>query len=339
MKYRVSICIITYNRGLRALLNVKNILENINFNQSVLVLNNASTVGEEYYEEIEKLAIDNEQLTYIRHKSNLEFHGNFRASFDYAKSKYIMIISDEDFVNFDCFESIISDLDRVKNIGACRPAVLPHKDLEIPLNSFTRQDKYFKAGQEALHNFSFSNNYLSGIIYNLDLINSKNILETFDKNILRHVSYPHLYLDMLVAATCDVSTTSKASALENKPEATLIGSGNNFSHVGLYGFGERVNQFLEFRDAIVNSVDLMNFNSDSKKIELFVNLFLKLAQRYFFLIFKAGINNYLTNKMEISCLKESFFMVVCSSCVNHPYIGSYKSQLLDKLTEIYTQNK
>ena len=76
-------------------------MENLQKNWSILVLNNASTNGVVFYNEIENLSKSNNQIEYIRHEMNRQFYGNFKSCLTQASSKYILIISDEDFVNFD----------------------------------------------------------------------------------------------------------------------------------------------------------------------------------------------------------------------------------------------
>ena len=342
MDFEISICIITYNRGKRALENVENILANIKSNCCVLVLDNGSDLGLEDYKKIENLAKTSEQLFYAKHKTNLQVHGNFRSCFDYAKSKYIMVLSDEDFVNFDGLSSILIDLKKYDNIGICRPSIAPHEDLKISGNSHIYADEYFLAGASALNGFSFTGNYISGIIYNLDLIKKTNILNIFDKNISSYRAYPHLYLDLLVSALSDVLITSKIAVLERHAEHTLIENGSSnvaYAHIGLYGYGERVNQFLSFRDGIVHAIELIGLDYDYEKVNLFIALFMRLTLKYFFLIFEANINNYTSNNMEAKLLMESFFYLVCSSVISHPYIGTNQELVSDQLIRIYQSHK
>ena len=59
MKSKFTICIPTYNRGKRALKLVENLLLNLKEDQSVLVLNNASTVETEAYLKIKNISEQN----------------------------------------------------------------------------------------------------------------------------------------------------------------------------------------------------------------------------------------------------------------------------------------
>jgi len=340
MKYELSICIITYNRGIRALENVENLLNNIKDTWCVWVLDNHSKKGKEYYKKIKKLSKSHKQLFYKKHDKNLQFYGNFRACFTYAKSKYIVVLSDEDFINTANLEKLIIDIKQSKNLGACRPSIAPYKDLKVAGNSTIYDDKLFNAGEEALFNFSFLGNYISGIVYNLKAIKKTNILEVFDRNISSHKNYPHIYLDLLVSSMFDVMTSSKATVWEREAEETLIENGTSNvagKHIGLYGYGERINQFLALRDAICESIELSNPKNDEKRIFIFLNTYIRLVQKYFFLISKANMPFYINNRMEENLLKESFFYLVCSSVVNHPYIGAKenKDMILNKLSSIF----
>ena len=342
MNFEISICIITYNRGKRALENVENILANIKNDCCVLVLDNGSTIGVEEYKKIENLSRTNEQLFYVKHETNIQVHGNFRSCFDYAKSKYIMVLSDEDFVDFNGLSSILVDLKKYDNVGICRPSISPHEDLKIAGNSHIYTDEFFLAGASALNGFSFTGNYISGIIYNLELIKGTNLLEIFDKNITSYKAYPHIYLDLLISSKFNVLITSKIAVLERHAEQTLIENGSSniaSAHIGLYGYGERVNQFLSFRDGIVDAIELIGLEYDYEKVNLFIALSMRLTLKYFFLIFEANINNYTSNHMEAKLLMESFFYLVCSSVIGHPYIGTNQELVSDQLIKIYQSHK
>lgn len=343
MSFDFTICIPTFNRGKRALELVNILLKNLQENWSVLVLNNASTNGVEFYNQIENLSKINNQLEYIRHEINCQFYGNFKACLTQATSKYIMIVSDEDFVNFDEIGNIINELIIYKNLGACRTSISPHKDLKIAGNSHIFQTSYFPGGEKALSGFCFSNNYISGIIYNLENIRKTDLIEILDKNILSHKAYPHLYFDLLVSSKFDVLVTSKIGILEGAPiSETLNEEGKKaitFDHIGLYGYGERINQFLAFRDGIADAVNLLNDKSDNDKFIIFLNIYLLLVQKYFYLIAMCNMPQYKKHYMEESLLKESFFYIACSAIFAHPQTEPYKEIVLEGITNIYNNYK
>ena len=343
MSFDFTICIPTFNRGKRALELVNILLENLQENWSILVLNNASTNGVEFYNEIEKLSKINYQVDYVKHEINRQFYGNFKSCLTYPSSKYIMIVSDEDFINFDELKSILDELEKSQNIGACRTSIMPHKDLKISGNSQIYQTSYLKAGEKALSGFCFSNNYISGIIYNLQNIRKTNLVEILDKNILSHKAYPHLYFDLLVSSKFDVLITSEVSILEGiSVSETLNEEGKKavtFDLIGLYGYGERINQFLALRDGIVDAVNLLDNKNENDKFIIFLNIYLLLVQKYFYLIAMCNMPQYKKHYMEESLLKESFFYIACSAIFAHPLVEPYKEVILESLTNIYNNYK
>ena len=79
---------------------------------------------------------------------NRQFYGNFKSCLTQASSKYILIISDEDFVNFDGIKSILDELEQYPNLGACRTSISPHKDLKVGANSHVFETSYLEKGKK-----------------------------------------------------------------------------------------------------------------------------------------------------------------------------------------------
>ena len=65
MIYNFTICIPTFNRGERALELVNTVLPNLEENWSLMVLNNNSFDGTEFYDKIEELGREHSNLEYI----------------------------------------------------------------------------------------------------------------------------------------------------------------------------------------------------------------------------------------------------------------------------------
>ena len=343
MKSKFTICIPTYNRGKRALKLVEFILKNLKKDQSVLVLNNASTVETEAYLKIKNISEQNTQLSYFEQKRNIQFYGNFKSCLMEANSKYILIISDEDFVNFKEMNIILNELDKIKNLGACRTSIQPHDNLLSPINSHIFQTNYFKAGEDALKGFCFSNNYISGIIYNIENIKKTDLIDKLIRGIKSHKAYPHLYFDLLVSTKFDVLISSKVSVFEGKPEyETLDEEGKkntNFDHIGIYGYGERINQFLALRDAIIEAVNMIYDLNDKDKFIVFLSVYLLLVRKYFYLIGICNMPHYKKHFINDSLLKESFYYIAISSIVEYPEIELYKDTVLNAITDIYMDIK
>ena len=338
----LTICIITFNRGKRALNLVKDLLEKLEENWSILVLDNASTNEVEYYQEINNICKMNKQVDYIKHNINGQFHGNYLSCFKYTKTKYFMILSDEDFINPSGLKLLIEELKSKKNIGACKPSIRKHETLHIPANSYTYNDTFYSAGKEAMKGFCFSTNYISGIIYNLDLIKKFNLISILEKNIEKHTAYPHIYFDLLVSAKCDILQSSKIVVFEGAPEKTLNERGieyTTFEHIGMYGFGERINQFFALRDGIFDAVSLLKKENSTDKFIIFLEIYLLLVMKYFYLISRCNMPAYKNNFLEESLLKESFYYITASAIFAYPQIEPFKETIIDRLTTIYKSYK
>lgn len=341
MHFQITICIITFNRGFRALESVNYLIPRLKKNWGILVLDNNSDVQVDEYNKIKDISKQNSQVNYIKHDQNKMFHGNFRSCFDYAKSKYVMIISDEDFVNCEGLYEQLARINKKNNLAACRPSINPFHDLKIPRSLYNYEDIELSAGDNALNNFSFANNYISGIIYNLELIKKTKILEMLDKNMAAHRNYPHLYLDILVASKFNVAYSSISCVYERHNEPTLIENGTTSvtkEHIGLYGYGERINQFFAFRDAIFDAIDLLENVSEIEKINIFVNLYFKLVRKYYYLIFNATASRFFKNNIDVYILKESFHYIACSAILKYDFLESFQEKVLDELTKIYKES-
>ena len=342
MIFDFTICIITFNRGKRVLSLVNTLLENLEKNWCVLILDNASTNGVEYYQEIHNISKVNKQVDYIKHDVNGQFHGNYLSCFKHTKTKHFMILSDEDFINHSGVKSVLEDIKLKENLGMCRASIGTHESLKVDLNSFVFANSFYKAGEEAMKGICFSGNYISGIIYNLDLIKKYDLIPILEKNIEKHAAYPHIYFDLLISAKCDVMRSSEIVVLEGVPEKTLDERGieyTTFEHVGMYGFGARINQFFSLRDGIFDAVNLLKKENTTDEFIIFLGIYLLLVQKYFYLIADCNMNSYKKNFLEESLLKESFYYITTSAVFAYPQIGPFKETVLSALTDIYQNHK
>lgn len=342
MKYDFTICIPTFNRGERALSLVKILLDNLQENWSILVLNNSSTVETEFYEQIESISKVDSRLEYKKHNINIQFRGNYLACFQYSKSNYIMILSDEDFVNFSEIDSILNEIKNDKNLGIYRGSISKHKDLKHSINSVELPNNYFNFGKEAMYGFAFVNNYISGTIYNRELIEKYNLIQTLELNIDKSIAYPHIYFELLISAKCNVKMSSKVVALEGAPIAATEDTGKEVVidiANATYGIGGRINQFFELRNGIIDATNFLENISSEEKLLIFINLYLQLVDKYFYLIGMCNIDSYKSCFAEESLLKEAFFYICASGIFAYPQIEPYKEIILNGLNEIYQRYK
>lgn len=297
--YEFTITVPSYNRGKRALFIVESIFRHLENNWSVLILNNASMHEQEYYNKIEELSKTDNRIRYIKHEYNRQFHGNYMACFELANSKYIMITSDEDVPVVDKLHNLLKAFSIIENLGIIRTSGIGGSNMCI------FDDLFFDAGDNALLGYGFTNNYISGTIYNLDMIKKFKLLDQLKANLSKHSIYPHLYLELLICTYMPVIVSSEVCINEGESQKVADNSGmgilnDSSTYKEPYSLGSRIDQFVHFRDAIIEIYNIKK--SDS----LFINMYLALTRKYYYLIGAINMPMYQRNLIEkqsaINCL-------------------------------------
>ena len=274
---KLTICIISYNRGTYALRQVNSIKNSLGNDISVLILDNASTNDTAGYKAIEELSKENLYIEYIRHENNRQAHGNFLACFELAKTPYIQIMSDEDLPNMVFLKESIEVLEEFQNVAVLRGSIGPEEG-KSGRNATQYEDAFLRGGQEALVHFAFRTNYLSGVIYNRKLITEGQIINRLRNKLSLHINYPHVYLDCLCASMHDVILTTSVACWEGPEEPSSIGV--QHFHSATSSFSGRVEQILAFRDMITELYEILD---SSCRLETCLLLYELLSAKYFFL--------------------------------------------------------
>ena len=277
MQPELTICIPTCNRGAFALNQVQHTLPLIEKDWEILVLDNGSELSIGDYQQIELMAKADPRLTYIRHGENKGFPLNIAACFTLASAPYIQIVTDEDFSNPPVVVEAIKVLQEFPDLGAIRGSIATLNNA-TPRNAMSCPDAFLKAGEEALTAFSLTTNYLSGMIYNRALLNSNGVFDRFMNGLGNNPAsriYPHMYLDIFVAAVSDVAFTSETVCFEG-PEAPAVQNIQQLADSVPYSFGGRLEQFIGFRDAFREVCS-------KKNIPLLIYLYGRLCEKYFHL--------------------------------------------------------
>jgi len=338
-KSKFTICIPTFNRGKRALEQVEFLLDNIKdeYDWKILVLDNNSNLGLEDYLKIKELSYQHSRLEYIKHDENRFFHGNYLASITMAKTKYIMIMSDEDIPNVKNLEKLLPQIIDCDNIGIIRGSIESLSE-DWQGNSIKLIDRHYKAGKEALNNFAFTNNYLSGTIYSRDIILNNNLLQRLQINIGKQAIYPHLYLESLLCATSDVKLVCDTLSFEGIGEKTFDEAGDITSDMNdykmPYTFGGRVDQMIVFRDAIYEAIGLMDKKID---MDLFLSLYLKTIHKTFYLISRANAPMYIKNNLSVIYLQESLLHCAFASIVTYKEFKDKHEYIINSLNQMYKE--
>jgi glycosyltransferase involved in cell wall biosynthesis len=310
MTPKFTICIPSYNRGQAALRQVVHTLPLIGSDWEILVLDNCSTLNTEGYSEIESLSKTDHRIRYVKHAENLGFHGNVLASLKSAKSAYLQIISDEDYSNPKVVKDAIATLDEFPEVGLIRGSIGPIAGM-VPRNSATYADQFLAAGRPALGDFSLITNYVSGIIYNKQLLDLKGVVQKFELGLNCNpmiAVYAHVYLDILVSAHCAVISSGEIVCFEGE-EQSYTPDIKSTAQAFPYTFAGRLEQVIGFREAFreVCSPDQLN------DLSLLIHLYLRLVQKYCTL-FHIDSFLYVERGLSLEALRESmrhFFIAAC----------------------------
>lgn len=335
-----SICVPSFNRGRIALNMVETVLPQLDDDWELLLLDNASDPQHaEYYDAIRRMADCDPRLRYVRHEANRLFQGNYLACFEMAAAQYFMVISDEDFANPDMIRKYLPTLASQSNLAILRGSMTAMPGV-TPRNSHIREQSTFAAGNEALSHFSLANNYVSGTIYNRELAARNGLIERLAKGLHKNRVYPHLYMDILLCARGDVMTVPDQACFEGAEEITtggdpILGVCRGPSRYNPpYSFGSRVDQFIVLRDAFREAVALIDGDFDHN---LFVKLYLRLCEKYLYLISIINGPMYLDHKLHPALLQQSM-LYVCGAAISlYPELQQVDTQIFEAIQRIHAK--
>ena len=210
----LSICIPTWNRGHRALESIKELMK-LKYDSEIefLVSNNGSKKTTEYYDEIEKLSHSDSRITYFKFESNRGFFKNICNVLEIASGKFILLISDEDMVVNEILPQYMAILKNNSTLGVLRSRTKK-------FYAHIKDDIYIKSGDDAILNFFLRNNYITGIIYNKEIIKKYNLINfiTNNENNLSCVLYPHMWLDCAILVHSDFRQKATLLCIEGASE-------------------------------------------------------------------------------------------------------------------------
>ncbi len=328
MKYKLTIGIPSYNRGEVAIAGVEAIIDNIPEGVQIIVSDNGSIESNQYYEKIAQLAkYSPEKLTYHKNNSNLGFVGNLMKLIEISNSDWLIFCSDEDTININYVQEILQTEASETSIGIIRGSIAPQGNYRG--NSITYPDLSFNRGLNAIKHFGMHNNYLSGVAYNLHLLQFHGILKKWTEGIWAHSDYPHLYLDALVCAFCDVKITSTISCLEGTPAAGEDQAAQ-LKYKSPYTLGARLDQFWGTQKAVFEALDLI---PDQATPENYFEMYILVCKKYLNLIVNSDAFIYQRNNLEIKQIVDCFGSFMKASIPkNYGYEGYVKlSWSIDKL--------
>lgn len=273
----LSICIPSYNRGKRAYDNVLHLLKSYYDEEIEIIVSNNGTQNEskEYYDKIRD--INDSRVKYFAFDENMGFTINVCKICELASGKFILLISDEDLVNFGVFDQIMNILNQSQD------------SLSVLRTSSTSQNrlrnKIANSGKEAILNFMLTSNYMSGIILNNRLLKRYKGIEYIKENLnnIACMTYPHMYWELLLSQYGKVQGTDLILINEGKVEKMedeyTTGISDNRLQIPVYATIEhRLSQHEGFTE-VFKQMELCK-----KDVNLLREMYISLSAKTLFLV-------------------------------------------------------
>ncbi|MBP2636938.1 MAG: glycosyl transferase family 2 [Firmicutes bacterium] len=275
-KILLSIAMPTWNRGHRALASVQHMLTSKEYEEiEFVVCDNNSADVDGKYKEISLL--QDSRLKYYKNEINVGFGGNVIRAVERAQGKFVYLISDEDFVNIEALPRLLEILRSSNDSAVLQGSIQPQNPTAGPGNSYEIvNDHTFEQGYEALFYAGFAFNYLSGAIYNRDLVMQKKLYEKYINKVNEYIIYPHLYLEALLCVAGKYKFLAEVICLEGAPESVMKTEKQSFSVA--YSYEGRLEQHAQFTNMLDEALEIMGCNIETQKGNLYLKLCNKLAR-------------------------------------------------------------
>lgn len=329
----ITICIPTYNRGSLLLKNLEKIIPGLTKEWPLLIVDNGSTTSKSAYKQIEKIACQNPLVNYVRQPWNKEFIGNIITGIEWVDTNFILFVSDEDIPNFEFLKNQCDFLKCNTDIGTIRTSTMSNGDASVENLGGTFDNEDLAPGLDAVVKFAINGNYLSGQIFNASVIKSSGILEELKTSKLSQKDYPHMYVNMKLAARFKTKFSSEVSAIIGPSfKDTNDGSFNSVNgYFGSYSYGNRIDQFVAFRDALVECVNDINGETDISSLYL---AYLSIFQKYLQMILLSNGVQYLEHGINIKLLARTFSQFALSAANSFPLFHQVKDELSNSIMDI-----
>lgn len=274
----LSIGIPSYNRGNRAYDNIIHSLQCHYDEEIEFVLSNNGTQNDTK-KDYEKIAeINDSRINYFAFEENQGVAINISKVCEMAHGKFILLISDEDLVDFSQINKVLNTLNNMKETlailktrGDCQ-AVIP-------------STIFAKAGREAMLTYMLTSNYLSGIIFNNELIKKYKATEQIRNNLdnTTYFYYPHMFIELLLCQYGDVKGIDIVLINEGKAEITEVerievGEKNKVNIPYYNSIEGRLEQHKGFLD-ICKELEICK-----KDFDTFKEMYIKLCIKTIFLV-------------------------------------------------------
>jgi glycosyltransferase involved in cell wall biosynthesis len=316
----LTICLMSFNQGARALNIVQQLQPQLDEQVRLLVLDNGSSQETPQYQQIQALSERDTRIRYLRHPGNRGKSRNYLACFTEAATPYI---GDAFTANVTMIREILPLLQQYPGVGIMRGSVGAAEQVaDCEYRSYS--DDSYLSGTEAMLAFYLENDCVSGTIYHRQLLLRQGVIQLLERHIDDYgVSVsPQWYFDLLAAAVSDVVTTKQISAW-------AIGNRSpTKSYASPYAFGSCVDQFVTFRNNLLETMELVG---QTANVPVFAALYLKLAEKYFYLIATVNAELYVDNRIHPGLMLQSMHLLCLSAIQDYEDLGEFRAQIIDRL--------
>lgn len=266
----LTIGIPSYNRGHRAL-QLINELRTCTFDSEIefLVSNNGSVINKEGYEEISKMS--DPRITYSECEENILFYGNVVKVCREAKGKFVLLLSDEDFINLSELGNLICVLKNHPEVSCIRTA-------DTFWYTHITETRIYMDRTEAIQNFFLRNNYLSGVVYNKSFLTEK-LLDQIESEFIDNYAYqlyPHMVIDAHMLMKGAFMTYAGIVVKVGDMEESVVVDETELDLVGYNSLENRLRQHTAFTEIICRLPEV--------GIKHQLDMYIKLIDKTFYLL-------------------------------------------------------
>jgi glycosyltransferase involved in cell wall biosynthesis len=249
----ITTIILTYQRPKLLERAILSVLAQTHVNLQVCVYDNAS--GDETAEVVRRLMENDSRLKYHCHEKNIGAFDNFTYGMKNINTKYFSILSDDDFVLPDFFETALKGFGKYPEamLSACATihSTLEGEVLGTPLSNW--EDGLYMPPEGAMQMIEKKHPEWTGIIFRKEVLDTVGYL---DREIGRSCD---LYFELSIAWRFPIYVTKKAGAVFVNHAGGSIAKANFYdtwlSHVNIID-RVRVDEYLSLADQL-KSVQLL----------------------------------------------------------------------------------
>lgn len=295
----LSICIISYNNGDRALKTLTKLL-NLKYDAEIefLIINNFSDKTLDSYKEIHSLT--DARISYFELPQHIEQGLALCKGLELAKGNFTLILNSGDFINSEVLSDYMNLLKNNPNLGIVRTGTSSaYSNLE---------NLYINNGENAFLNFFLNNNSINGIIYNKKIIDSFPLIELLSNSIKGKnefsLVYPNMYLDAFLLLKGDFYAYPKVLCIENPSiHSNEIENINNINlQLGYSSYKSRINQHY----GVINMLNELKLSQNA-----LLNAYVNLCWKTNFLVSLVN-EKYNSNGYDLNAIYDDLY----DCCIN-----------------------